>query len=314
MKKLFSIVSVLVIVGLTMFHTASASTLEIGMGWAGKSGMANRVAQGFEEGLKKFAPGVKVEYQKELASVDDLAGHVARWQASKKGMVLLRSNAAKWLGKNSPSIPTFIGGCNHPGQLGAIANLDAPEGNITGVTYFLSAKSQFQIFKEIIPNMTSILLLLGSGNPSAGVDQEGTKAVCREMNITYQEQFCASGEEAVAAVKQWQGKVSVIIVGNQAVVMDKTDQIVAAAGKTPVVAYASNPVKMGALCGFVADDIKLGYQLAQSMADVLLNGKAVRDVPVKVDEKPKFFVNAKTAQAIGLEIPYNLLEMATIIE
>jgi putative ABC transport system substrate-binding protein len=43
-------------------------------------------------------------------------------------MVILRSNGAKWLGENLPSVPTFIGGCNNPVQLGSLKNMQAPEG------------------------------------------------------------------------------------------------------------------------------------------------------------------------------------------
>ncbi len=50
------------------------------------------------------------------------------------------------------------------------------------------------------------------------------------------------------------------------------------------------------------------------MVDVLVNGKDVKDVPVKVDPEPKFYVNVTTAQKIGLEIPYEILEISEIVE
>lgn len=294
--------------------TADANSLDIGVAWAGKSGMAKRVTKGFEDGLKQLIPNAKVEYQKELGSMDELAEVVARWEKEKKAMIILRSNGAKWLGKNPPSIPTFIGGCNHPTQLGVVKNMQAPEGKITGVTYFLKVDAQFEIFKTILPDMKSVLLLLGKGNPSALVDQAGTRGICGKLGIKYSEAFCATVDEAVAAVNQHKGKVSTIIIGNQAVIMEKADRIVAAAGKTPVVSYSNKAVKLGALGGFVADDNKLGYMLAQSLADVMLNGKSIKDVPVKVDPSPKFYVNAKTSQKLGVDIPYSILEAATVIE
>ena len=148
----------------------AANATEIGVAWAGKSGMSNRVNAGFAQGMKELAPDIKIEYQKELGSVDDLAQVAAKWEKEKDGMVLLRSNAAKWLGKNPPAIPTFIGGCNNPKQLGAIKDLQSPEGRITGVTYYLPVDTQFDIFQAIIPNLKSVLLLLGAANPSAPID------------------------------------------------------------------------------------------------------------------------------------------------
>ncbi|MFH2064235.1 MAG: ABC transporter substrate binding protein [Pseudomonadota bacterium] len=295
-------------------YGSQAAAVEVGLAWSGKSGMADRVAAGFEKGIKELAPQIKVEYQKDLASMDDLAQTAAAWGKTKKGMVLIRSNAAEWLGSNKTAVPTFIGGCNHPGTLGAIRNLNAPEGNITGVTYYLPHETQFEIFTAILPDMKSVLLLLGQGNPSTMVDQEGTKAACAKRGISYNEKFCTTVDEMVRAVNEFKGRVSAIIIGNQAIIMDNTVPIVAAAGKTPVVSFSNDAVKKGALCGFVADDEKLGYMLAESVVDVLVKGKAVKDVPVKVDPDPIFFLNSKTAQNLGIEVPYDILSTAKIIE
>ncbi|MCP4574758.1 MAG: hypothetical protein GY846_00520 [Deltaproteobacteria bacterium] len=302
-------VSILMLSGVTV-----ANATDIGLAWAGKSGMAKRVTAGFDQGMKELAPDIKIEYQKELPSIDDLAVVAGKWEKEKNGMVLLRSNGAKWLGQNPPAIPTFIGGCNNPKQLGAVKNLQAPEGNITGVTYYLPVDTQFEIFQAIIPDLKSVLLLLGAGNPSAPVDQAATKAVCEKLGIKYEEKLCDTEEDAIKAVEANKGKVSVIIIGNQSLNIDNAENIVKAAGNTPVLSYSSKPVKVGALGGFVADDKKLGYMLAESVVAVLKNGKAIKAVPVKVDPEPKFYINAKTAEALKIEIPFTILESATVIQ
>ena len=73
-------------------------------------------------------------------------------------------------------------------------------------------------------------------------------------------------------------------------------------------------VNYSILCGFVADDEKLGNMLAESLVEVLKNGRSIKDVPVKVDLDPKFYVNAKTAEKLGLEIPFAILEAAVVVE
>ena len=69
-----------------------------------------------------------------------------------------------------------------------------------------------------------------------------------------------------------------------------------------------------ALCGVVADDVKLGGMLAESVVDVLVKGKAIKDVPVKTDPKPRLVINIATAKRLGLEISFEILETAKIIE
>jgi putative tryptophan/tyrosine transport system substrate-binding protein len=293
---------------------ANALAKDVGVAWVGKSGMAKRVFAGFEKGMKEFGQDIKLEFHKELGSLDDLVVIVDKYQKEKDGMVILRSNGAKWLGKNPPTIPTFIGGCNNPVQLGALQNMNAPEGKITGVTYFLPVATQFETFKAILPDMKSVLLLLGAGNPSAEVDKSETKEVCANLGLEYNVKVLATKEDALKTVRENKDKVSMIIIGNQAEIMDGAKDLVVAAGKTPVVSYSSKPVKDGALGGFVADDQILGYMLAQSVVEVLSKGMSVSAVPVKVDPNPKFFVNAKTAQTLGIEIPYEVLQAAEVIE
>jgi putative ABC transport system substrate-binding protein len=174
--------------------------------------------------------------------------------------------------------------------------------------------TQFETFQAILPGMKSVLLLLGAGNPSAEIDRNETKEVCGKLGLTYNEKVVKDTKEALAAVNEFQGKVSMMIIGNQSIVIDIAKDLVAAAGKTPVVSYSSKPVKDGALGGFVADDETLGYMLAKSVLDVLIKGKAVKDIPVKVDPNPKFYVNVKTAQSLGIEVPYEVLQAATVIE
>ena len=295
-------------------QAGGAGAVDVGVAWVGKSGMTNRVIKGFEKGMNEFGSGIKLEYNKEMGSLEDLATVVERYQKEKQGMVILRSNGAKWLGKNPPAIPTFIGGCNNPVELGTVQNMKAPEGKITGVTYFLPVATQFETFQAIFPDMKSVLMLLGAGNPSAEIDRKETKEVCAGLNLKYNEKVVDTKEEALAAVREYQGKVSIIIIGNQGKIIDIAKDLVASAGKTPVVSYSSAPVKDGALGGFVADDQTLGYMLAQSVLDVLVKGKAIKDTPIKVDPNPKFVVNVKTAQSLGINIPFEVLEAATVIE
>ncbi len=302
------------IVFLMCCFTSTANAAEIGLVWAGKSGMATRVAEGFEAGMNKLAPEVSVEYRKALPSIDELAQVVKKWEGQKSGIVVLRSNGAKWLAKNTLAVPTFIGGCNNPKQLGVVQNLESPEKNITGVTYFLPVDTQFDIFQSMLPDMTSVLLLVGMGNPSAEVDRKGTRAVCRSLALSYKEVECLGVNDAVKAVRAVDSNQTTVVIGNQSLLFDRADEIVAAAGKIPVVSYSDRAVKLGALGGFVADDNKLGHMLAESVVDVLVKGKTIRATPIKFDQDPRFFVNLKTAEKLGIELPYSILSAATIIE
>ncbi|MEW6536609.1 MAG: ABC transporter substrate binding protein [Candidatus Auribacterota bacterium] len=314
MRKLFGLTLAVAAVTGFIAGTAWTEDIQVGVTYFGKSGMSERVLSGMKDKLNEIAPAIKVEYQEALENEEAFAAVVDRFQKEKAGMVIMRSGGAEWLAKNPPSIPTFIGACNHPAQLGAVKNLEAPEGNITGVTYFLPRETQFEIFKLLISDMDSLFLLTEEGHPSSDIDEAETKALCTKMGLKYNGKKCSSVDDVLAAIDANKDSVSVFIIGSQNLLMENTDKFTAKYPDEIFLAYSSEPVKSGALGGFVADDYKLGVFLAQSMADVLVNGKQVSEVPVKVDPDPKFFVNVKVAERLGISIPYEILEAATVIE
>jgi putative ABC transport system substrate-binding protein len=297
---------------LALCFSSNLFAVDIGVAWEGKSGMVNNVIKGFAEGIK--GSGINVEYQKDLASVDELVKVMSRFQKEKAGMVIFRSTGAEALIKNPPTIPTFIGACNNPAKVGVVKNMKAPEGKITGVSYYVPGKIHLELMKTILPTMKSVMLLMEKGHPSAPIENEETKAASTVLGITYHGKMCSSVDEILTAVKENKDKVSAFIIGTQALVFDNTPKIIDAAGKTPVFAYSEKPIKTGALGGYVADDELLGKMLAQSVIDVLVKGKAIKDVPIKFDPQPVFYLNGNTYKKLGLQIPPNILSAAKIIQ
>jgi len=292
---------------------APAHPIRLGVAWEGKAEIQERLAQGLQEALSVEAPGIEIEWQKELPDSESLDAVVKRFQREKDGMVLLRSKGAEYLVQHPPSIPSFVGGCNDPVHLGVVQNPDAPEGNVTGVTYALSYDVQFQAFLALLPEMRSVLLLYEEGHPGSSVDRAGTRATATKLGILYHEKGCQTVSEVIVAIQQARGQVSAILLGNQALVLDNAAPFVAAAGEIPIFAYSSKSLNEGTLCGLAADDVKLGRMLAGSIIDVLLKGKPICQVPFKRDREPRFYVNLTTAERLGITIPLSVLSVAEIV-
>jgi len=68
------------------------------------------------------------------------------------------------------------------------------------------------------------------------------------------------------------------------------------------------------LGGVIADDEKLGAMMADSLVDVLVNGKAISKTPIKTDPEPTIMVNETTMKKLGLRIPTEILSVAEIVQ
>jgi len=304
------------IIFIVFFICGNALAFDIGVAWVGKAGMPLRVMNGFDKGIKEKAPEINfdISIHKELSSENELEKVVAGFEKEMDAMVILRSNGAKWLAKRETSIPTFIGGCNNPSQLGTVKNLNRPKGNITGVTYYLPATTHLDVFKAMQPDMKSVFLLMEKGHPGSLIDQNETRAACSKIGLEYNGKMCTSVEDLVGTVKEKRKSVSAFIIGSEALIIDNTAKIIEAAGKTPVFAYSVKPIKAGAIAGYVADDEKLGYMLAESVIEVLVKGKKIGFIPVKTDPQPTLYINGTTYQNIGMTIPPKILGVANIIQ
>jgi putative ABC transport system substrate-binding protein len=192
--------------------------------------------------------------------------------------------------------------------------MDAPEGNVTGVTYFIPHQVPLQSYVAILPNAESMLLVLQEGHPSGPIDEEGTMAACESLGLTCEAQYVANADELGQVVGENASDYSAILLANTRLTIDEASVAVEAAGETPVFAYTGRPVERGVLAGFVADDHKLGRMLADQVVDVVVEGAPVSEVSVGTDDAPILYVNMSTAQRLGVEIPFQMLSTATIIE
>lgn len=313
-KQLIMTIGILCL-NLSLFagHT-QAQDINIGVTWSGKSGMATRINDAMTKRLAEKAPQIKIELIENIPTIEDLGKVATKWQDEKKAMVILRSNGAEYLATHAPKIPTFIGACNDPTSLGAVKNLEHPEGNITGVTYAISYEVQLKTLLDLLPNTKAVLLLTEKDHPSGLIDSRETEKVCKKIGLNYTHAECTTVEDITTSINANKDKVDVIMIGFQSLLFDNSKVVLAAAGDKPVYSYSTNPVKAGALAALSSNDTKRGIALADAIIEVLINGKAIKDVPVFTDAEPILNVNVTTAEKLGLELPLEVLQAATILK
>jgi len=288
-----------------------AGDLDVGVMWIGKSDMPKSIMKGMTTVLKEKAPDINVEFKIELADAAAVNAFYEEWQTKKKAIVALRSNGADYIKKNPAKIPVFIGGCNHPTQLGLVKNLAAPEGNITGVTYYVSGEKKVAAFKKALPKLKKLGFLAEKGFPATAIDSAETKAACEKLGIEYSESLCTDATELLKAAKEMSGKVDMIVLGASAMTADNAFKLASLVGNIPMASYNPSAIKgTGAVFGLVGDDEKLGRMLGESIIALVKDGKKISEIPVKMDEEPQFLINETMATKLGLEIPEEVSKQA----
>lgn len=302
-----------IVMGLTGLSAAQGK--EIAVIWDTKSAMVTNVVIGFLPAMRRVAPDIRVTLYRELKNFDEAKRVFHESERTADGIVFLRSAGAKYLATVQPKVPCFVGATNNPKELGTIKNLNAPEGMVTGVTYFIPYEKRFDIILSMFPKTKSVALLVEKGHPSGPIEQAGTRKECERRGLIYRE-VVASNLSGLLEGTRNLGKVDLIIIANNRLVMDNVASLllISNATKTPMFSFADKPVKGGAAAGIAADDFKLGAMLADSVADVLVKGKPISQVPVKMDPQPKISINEAMMRGLDLTFPDAILRNAIIIK
>jgi len=318
MKKA-AVLAVSALVLLIVVGTASltcAAEKKVAVMWEGKTGMAKRVCMGFLHKMKELAPTVETTTRIEIKDMVEAGNVFHEFEKTMDGIVFLRSSGAEFLAKVDPKVPCFVGGANNPLYLGTIKNLDAPEGKVTGVTYFIPYERRFEAIRSLFPNVKSVGLLLQKGHPGTPIDQEGTRAQCNRLGLEYHEVVAGDSKELLAETQKLVGKVQLLIMSSTGLVIDNAIGLVGISNreKTPIFSYAEGRAKLGATAELAADDEKLGAMLAGSVFDVVVRGRPVSQVPVKMDPEPRLIINDASVKSLGMTLPPEVLSRAEVIK
>ncbi len=318
MKKLvwFNIAIVALATLLMSGGATLAAEKKIALMWAGRSTMPRTVMMGFRSRLRELAPDIQVKTDMDIKGMNGAEKLFREYEQTMDGIVFLRSNACQFLAGQVPNVPCFIGACNNPQDLGCVKNLQAPEGKVTGVTYFIPYAKRFELIKQLFPNVKSVALLAEKGHPAAKIDQDGTREQCNRFGIKYQEVLVSNAKELVEGAKKVAGGVDLFIMASNKVIQDNTTSLLAVSNqsKKPLFAYAYSPVKQGAVAGMAARDDYLGRLLAESVVEVLVKGKPISQVPVKMDTDPEVAINGRSMKSLGLTFPASVVSKAKIYE
>ena len=215
----------------------------------------------------------------------------------------------------SGSIPiVFLTGAD-PVEIGLVASLNRPGGNLTGLSSLnvtLAAK-RLELLHELVPTAASIGNLVNPTNPvfSERETQE-LQVASRILGVRLlivrasdPSQFEPAFESLV------RNRTGGLLIGGDTLFVGHTDQLVALAARhrVPVIYRSREATAEGGLLSY-GTDFPAVYQQVGVYVGRILKGEKPADLPVQQITKMQLVVNLKTAKALGLTIPETLLATA----
>jgi putative ABC transport system substrate-binding protein len=278
------------------------------------SGQASRV-EALRSGLRErgYVEGknIAIEFRPADGNYDRLPALAAELARLKVDVIVAFGGKAVLAARAATTtIPIVVPSSGDPVAMGLVSGLARPGGNITGIAMFgqeLSAK-RIELFKEAVPRITRVAVLLNAANPSKRLFLEARDTVAKALKLELHPFEVRSPKEfggAFAAMAE--KRVDAVVVGADTLFRAHASEIAVLAAKQLLPsAGAKEYAEAGGLIGYGVNDAEL-YRRGAYFVDRILKGAKPADLPVEQPTKLELVVNLKTARALGITIPQSIL-------
>lgn len=193
------------------------------------------------------------------------------------------------------------------------AVLSGEPGNITGASMNVPADEAIRVLEQLGPQVDRIGVVYNPVTTGYLIDRAA--AAAERRGLTLVPRAIRSPKEAIAAIKalQQQGVNALWIVPDESVLDPKVIEfalLTSYRAKIPLLGLSERQAEMGAVLSVAfgsSDDI--GRQ-AGELAEAILSGAAVGQLPYTAARNIKLVVNLKAAEKLGMRIPESLLAAA----
>jgi ABC-type uncharacterized transport system substrate-binding protein len=210
------------------------------------------------------------------------------------------------------TVPIVMAYSVSPADYGVVQSLNRPGGNVTGLTMNAGSEipgKQLQVLKELLPQVSRVAFLHSKEQEAEGVQKP--EAAARQLGITLMpaEHIPTDYSDAFALIRR--EHPDALVVGASAVNVANRHLIVdfASQQRLPAMYETREFVNIGGLISYGVDFHDL-FRRAAGYVDRILRGAKPADLPVEQPTKFALVINLKTAKALGLNVPDNVLALA----
>jgi ABC-type uncharacterized transport system substrate-binding protein len=250
----------------------------------------------------------------------------ARIEAEKPQLVIAADDAAQEYlvapllkGRETPQV--IFCGVNAP-----LTRYGFPAGNVSGVRERWHFREGFGLLKRIKPSLRTVILLTDDSESSGFVlsdlavdrKQSGHMAL-RLLKVEQVHTF----QQWQRALKAAQAKADALAIGLYHSLVDETTGKVVPAEQVsawsssvlrkPSLGFADYAKAGGLLCGILEAGEEQGFLAGSMVRQLLERGGKAGALPVRINKQGMVLLNLKTAQRLGIVIPFEIISAAGIV-
>jgi len=268
--------------------------------------------KGFMDGLKEMGVDAKFNVhiaQGNAATNVQIAGQMLD---EKPNLVLaIATPGAQVCAQKIKDIPVVFTAVSDPVGAGLVKTMDAPGGNLTGMTDMPPVDKQLELIKTIVPKATRIGIVYNAGEANSVSQVNAVKAAAAKMGLTVAEATVTNSGGVFQAAKSLVGKADAVYIGLDNTVVSAFESVVKVCedNKLPLFSSDNESVSKGAIAALAIDYYAMGKQTA-AMAKKIMDGAKPATMPVESLKNLDVHLNLKAAKAQGVTVPDDVVKKA----
>ena len=231
----------------------------------------------------------------------------------KVDVIVTYGGAVTTLKQATASIPIVFAIAVDPIGSGLIESLSHPGGNATGLSLEQAgiAGKRLELLRVVVPRLRRLAIMFDAGYRAAVLETGEVQAAARALGLEVTPYEIRRAEDIAPVFDALKGQTDALYLVENALTNGNSMSIITLALNTqlPTIFAAGEIARAGALMSYGPNYGAL-FRHAADYVDKILKGAKPGDLPVEQPTKFDLVINLKTAKAIGLDVPHNLLVLA----
>jgi putative ABC transport system substrate-binding protein len=269
------------------------------------------IREGLRTGGYVEGQNVKIEYRWAEPPTGRLPALAAELVNRQVAVIVASGTPAALAAKAATGeIPIVFGIAIDPVELGLVASLNRPGGNVTGVTSLNIevAPKRLELMHELLPSVTSALLVNPAVPALAEPISRSSQAAAQALGLQLHAVHASSDRDFDAVFERLiQLRAGALVIGpdNLFTVHKEPLAKLTVRHAIPAIYQYREFTAAGGLMSYGTSETEY-YRLVGTYAGRVLRGDKPADLPVQQSTKVELFLNLKTAKALGITVPLPL--------
>ena len=290
---------------------AAAESYSIGISQYITHPSLDAAREGFVSGLEDSGLDVSFDVQNaqgDQATANTIAGTFSN--ADHDLLLAIATPSAQTLAQSVRETPVLFTAVTDPESAELVASNEEPGGNVTGTSDANPVAEQLELLTELAPDAKTVGIVYSSGEVNSQVQVDWAKEAAAELGLEIEEATVSNSSEVQQAANSLD--VDAIYVPTDNAVVSALESVIRVGQneQIPVIAADGASVERGAVATYGINYRELGVQTADMAVRILSEGADPATLPVETQTEPELYVNPTAAEAMGVEIPQEMLDEA----